>query len=282
MARPRKKKTAEHLLIPEDPKTDWQKFLIHVEDNIKLYIAGAVFLVLCAAAGGLIRLNGIVRDREITSAYAAAALTEDPAEQVAKYKALSEKAGKWTPEILYMLGESAVRAEQYDEARQAFNGILSGHPANPYVLQATDALAFLDRKDGNLEAALASLERIVQQWPGEFLARRKYHEMGQIQEELGRIEDAAASYQRQVDTFPDSTVARHAQQALDALKKKHPDKFSKEEEPVAEEALIEVPEVTAEPAADTAEPATDVVTEAPAADATTEVPVPSPEAPAAE
>jgi len=62
MARPRKKKSEiEHLLIQEEPKTDWEKWLAHLEENYKLYVAGVVFLILCVAIGALIRGAAVIR-----------------------------------------------------------------------------------------------------------------------------------------------------------------------------------------------------------------------------
>lgn len=244
---------ADHLLVREEPRTDWQRALAHIEDNYKLYIAGAVFVLVCMAIGVLIRLSIMMKEEALMTRYADAALTEDPIERLEKYEALADNAGRWTPEVLYRMGETAIEAGRHDVARTAFLQLLASHANSDYVLHATDGLAFLEWNEGNLDEALAGLEQIVAQWPNEFIARRKHYDIGQIQEERGAIEAAISAYRRQTEVFPDSAVAQRAQQALDRLRETHPDLFDDEpdmdvEGPVDVEDMALTPYISADPA----------------------------------
>lgn len=229
MARPKKKSASvSHLLIPEEPKTEWQKFLAHVEENIKLYAVGALFVLICVAIGALIRINMIVKEEKVMTEYADASLETNVAERLEKYQAIGNNAGKWTAEVLYMTAETALEAGEIDTARQDFEKVLSDYGDSPYAAQATDGLAFLAWNDGRLEDAVKEYDKLVDQWPGEFVARRAYFSKGQVLEELGKTEDAIAAYRKQTTVFPESSVAQKAEDALKRLEEKFPELFPDE------------------------------------------------------
>jgi hypothetical protein len=97
--------------------------------------------------------------------------------------------------------------------------------------------------------------------------------MARLQEELGKLPEAIASYKKQIEIFPDSSLSSSAEQALARLKSEHAELFP-EEAPVAEASAAEAP-VAEAPAAEA--PAAEApAAEAPAADA------PAAEAPAAD
>ena len=227
MARPKKKTTSvSHLLAPEEPKTEWQKALAHLEENIKLYVAGIVFIIICLAIGALIRVNAVVKEKDIMTRYAEAALEEDPQARLQKYEAIKGHSGQWNPEVLYMMAETAIEAGELDTAKQLFEELLAGHGNSAFVPQAKEGLAFLAWSDARLEEALKGYEELTTQWPAEFVARRAHYTMGQILEELGRPEEAIAAYRKQASVFPESAVAAKAEQALTRLSEKHPDLFA--------------------------------------------------------
>ncbi len=231
MARPRKKKPlTDHLLIREEPKTELQKAVAHLEENYKIYIAGAIFLILCIAIGVLIRVSATINERERATRYAEAALVTEPEERLEKYNAAINALGRWTPEALYRKGETAIQAEEYDVAEETFNRLINDYPNSDYIVNAVDALAFIAWNRGDLEAALEGFERVTQDWPGEFIARRKHYDIGRVLEEMERFEDAVAAYQQQLQVFPDSAIARRAQAALDELAEEHPDLVPQEGE----------------------------------------------------
>ncbi len=279
MARPKKKKpSSDHLLVREEPKTELEKVVAHLEENYKLYIAGAVFLLLCVAIGLLIRVSALVSEREKATLYAQAALVEDPQDRLEQYEAaLASSLGRWEPEALYRKAETAIEAEQFDVAEETFNRLINDYPDSEYVPNAVDGLAFIEWNRGNLEAALEGFERVATEWPGAFIARRKHYDMGQVLEELERLEDAVAAYQRQIQTFPNSAVARRAQMALTTLGEEHPDLIPEE----VEELLALDPDAEGEaPLVDVeAEPVADVVVDvedAEEADATEDDPADDP------
>lgn len=231
MARPKKKTTSvSHLLIPEEPKTGWQKFLAHLEENIKLYLAGILFILICVAIGALIRVNTVVKEKTVATKYADAALETDAKARLEKYRAIGEDAGRWTPEVLYMTAETALEVGDAEAARQAYEKIVSNHADSEFVSRAKDGLAYLARNEGKLEDALNGYEELTQKWPGDFVARRAHYTMGEILEELGRNEEAIAAYRKQATVFPESSVATKAEQALQRLQKKFPDLFPAEGE----------------------------------------------------
>ena len=231
MARPKKKTTSvSHLLIPEEPKTGWQKFLAHLEENIKLYVAGVLFILICVAIGALIRVNTVVKEKNIMTRYAEAALETDAKARLDKYKAIGEDEGRWTAEVLYMTAETAMEAGEPDTARQAYEKIVSDYADSEYVSRAKDGLAFLAWNEDRLEDALKGYEELTQKWPGDFVARRAYFSMGEILEALGRTEDAIAAYRKQATVFPESSVATKSEQALQRLQKEFPDLFPAEGE----------------------------------------------------
>ena len=232
MARPKKKAASvSHLLVPEEPKTEWQKVLAHLEDNLKMYVAGAIFIIICVAIAALIRVNTVMRQQEIMTSYAEAVLEESPAVRLEKLRDIRDRSGRWTAEVLYMLGETAIEAGELGEAREAFEAILAEHGDSGYAAQAMDALAFLIRNEGRLDDALAQYEALTARWPAEFAARRAHFTIGELLEELGRPEEAVAAYRRQATVFPESTVAAKAEQALDRLRESHPDLFADETAP---------------------------------------------------
>jgi len=231
MARPKKKTTSvSHLLIPEEPKTGWQKFLAHVEENIKLYVAGVLFILICVAIGALIRVNSVVKEKNIMTKYAEAALETDAKVRLEKYKAIGEDEGRWTAEVLYMTAETAMEAGESDTARKAYEKIVSDFADSEFVPRAKDGLAFLAWNENRLEDALKGYEELTQKWPSDFVARRAHYSMGEILEALGRTEDAIAAYRKQATVFPESAVATKSEQALQRLQKAHPDLFPAEGE----------------------------------------------------
>lgn len=110
-------------------------------------------------AGLVLRANASVADRKIMTEYAKALEQEDAAAQVTALEPLAQKGGRWTAEIVYMLGEAAVRARQYDKAGEAFNRVKTEFGTSEYAPRAVEGLAFLEENKGNADAALADTKR---------------------------------------------------------------------------------------------------------------------------
>lgn len=224
MAR-RKKKTeaSEYFLAPEEPKTEWQKFLVHLEENIKLYVAGTLFIILCLAIGGLLRMSAAVKDKNIMTEYAEIVMEEDAGKRLAKYEELSPKAGRWTAEVLYRQGETALEIGDFSTAKEAFNAVLKDHGKSEFAPSALDGLAFALNEEGKLQEALDAYDRLTQEWPSAFVSRRAFLAKGALLEKLDRPAEAVAAYQHQRDLFPDSSSGRNAETAMNTLLEKHPE-----------------------------------------------------------
>lgn len=252
MARPRKTFTVDEKELIHTPKNDFQRFWMHLQENPLLYLGAAAFIALCVVAGILVRVSGKAAERDTMSRYAQAMLEQEPAARLARLEELAPDAGKWTAEVVYVMGESAIEANDLEKARQAFDRVGREFAKSPYAARALDGIAFIEESAGNYQAALDTYQRVMNEFPGDFVARRKPFDIGRMQEKLGLLAEAATSYESQQERFPDSIIAGKAEQALEKLKAANPELFP---EPVA---LDSAPET----AADTA-PATD---EAPVAD----------------
>lgn len=224
MARRKKKNVnPDYLVAPEEPKTEWQKFLVHLEENIKLYVAGVLFIILCLAIGGLIKMNSTVKDKETTTRMAEIALVEDAGKRLEAYQEFSGKAGRWSAEALYLQGETALELGDLAAAKEAFNAVLKDHGKSDFAASALDGIAFSLSEEGQLEEALATYEKLHEQWPSAFVSRRSFLAKGEILEKLDRPADAVAAYQRQRDLFPESSSAGEAEQAMEKVLERHPE-----------------------------------------------------------
>ncbi|HOJ69203.1 MAG TPA: tetratricopeptide repeat protein [Candidatus Hydrogenedentes bacterium] len=253
MARPRK--TSHRLQDVEQevskPVTDLERLYKHVLENPWLYVGGVVFVIVCVLAG--IAAQAVTRNNAARSAeeYVRAALKEDPAARMDMLAAAAENAGKWSDETLYLAGEAALEAENYEKAREFFNTLCEKYPRSIYVPRAKDGLAFIEEGQGNVAQALESYKKLVLDFPTDYLVQLRWYDIGRLQEKAGNLQEAVESYRRQTEVFPETTAARRAQGALDRLKKDHPDLFPEEQKPAAEasspEAKVTTPENTVAP-----------------------------------
>ncbi len=232
------------------PKNDLQRLWMHMQENLPLYIGGVVFIAVCVVAGILVRVAGASSERETMSRYAQAMLVEEPAERLTQLGELAPDAGKWTAEVVYVMGETAIEANDLEKARQAFERVGKEFAKSPYAARALDGIAFIEESAGNYQAALDAYQRVMNEYPTDFIARRKLYDIGRMQEKLGLLTEAATSYESQQERFPDSSVANKAEQALAKLKAANPELFP---EPVAETPAAEAaPAADAAPAPETA------------------------------
>lgn len=290
MARPRK--TAVDIFEAEKeqtPKTDLMRLMMHAQDHPMLYVGGVLFVAFCIIAGLLIRESRKEASRKVTSGYVEASLEKDPASRLAKFEEAVKGAGEWTPEMTYVMGETAIEAQQYDKAKAAFESVRDKFAKSDFADRAISGLAFLEENSGNLDGAIKIYEQLVKDYPKSFATKLAPYDIGRLQEEQGRLPEAIKAYQQQQEVFPESGVAQKAAGALTRLKEAHPELFPAEKKP--EEAVptpaVETPAPAVEapaPAVETPAPA--VETPAPAAPAAeaapvTEVPPVPVEAPAA-
>ena len=247
-----KKKAGRHDLAAEEQQlTDWQRLAANIQENPKPYAIGAVLVAICILATVLYKVQATRADRAVSTEYATAILeVDEPAEKTsALANVLDEGAGRWTPEVIYMMGETAIEAKEYDKARAAFSRVRQEFPQSEYTPRAAEGIAFLEENAGNYDAALQAYQEVRDKWPDTLTGKRQPLNIARVYTSMDRLEDAIAAYKEQAQIFPDSAAAQMAQGELERLKQKHPDLFP--EEPVAEAA--EAAEENTEEAAATAE-----------------------------
>ncbi|MBI2422195.1 MAG: tetratricopeptide repeat protein [Candidatus Hydrogenedentes bacterium] len=255
----------------------WLHFLEHPWQ----YVAGAAFLLFCGLAGALYSVNADLVNRKAATGYARAMVAEEDATRMKELEALGDTAGIWTAEVVYMAAEAAVRATEYDKAKELFQHVLDKFPESEWAPAAADGLAFLKENSGDLAGALAGYQEIQTKYESTFIGRLQPAKIARVQEALGNVQAAVESYRTQTSLWPDSQAAQKAERELQRLKTKHPELFPEEAAPASDVsaaapagATEAVPAVAAPveaaPAAEAA-PAEVVPVEAPAEAAPAEV-----------
>ncbi|HPC16591.1 MAG TPA: tetratricopeptide repeat protein [Candidatus Hydrogenedentes bacterium] len=232
----RVKKKAPDILEEVTKKSDWSQLVEQIQKNPVLYGAGAAFVVLCIIAGLLYRANVRGAHDSEMARYARAMENEDPGLRAAELENVAKGKSDVAALALYMMGEAAFEAKQYDKARDAFERLRKEHPESPNVADAVEGLGNLAENEPQYEKALEFYREVAEKWPGTFAARRQDLNIGRCLEHLGKLPEAVAAYQAQVDRFPGTETERQAKNALDRLRKSNPDLFPKAEEKPAEAA----------------------------------------------
>lgn len=251
-----------------EQQQDYRRLAEHVRENPLLYVAAAVFVVLCVLLGIVLRLNALTNEREAMTAYASALAEEAPEERLPRLEQAAEQGGEWSAEAVYVAAETAIKAGQYEKAEELFTALREEHAKSEYVPRAVEGLAWLSENNGDYENALAGYQEVGEKWPDSFIARIQPLNIGRVQEELGNTEQAIEAYQNQVTMFPDSNAAAKAEEALDRLREAHPGLFPEEEQP---EEMTEAPAEEA--------PAEEAPAEEPPAEETPAAAVPAEETP---
>jgi len=228
-------------------KNDWDKLVEHVRQNPVLYGAGVLFVLLCIIAGVVFRSSGQQSQRSVMTAYARAIESDDAAKRVTELEPIVGGKGKTAAEALYVMGESAFEAKDYEKAKTAFERLRAEFSDSAYVPEAVEGLGYVAENGGQFEQALGYYKEILDKWPSSLAGRRQSLNIGRCQEQLGKLADAVSAYREQVDQFPGSSSEKAAQSALDRLEKAHPELFPKEE--VAEAAPASSPDQAQDPTA---------------------------------
>ena len=234
----------------------------NIRENPVMYAAAGAFVVVCIVGAFLYQAYAIQQAGEQASEYARALQNEDPALLADALEPVAVSRGGLAAEALYMMGEAAFRAKDYEKAQVAFEGLRADHSDSVFVTDAVEGLGFVAEEAGNHEEARAKYQEILDKWPNTFTARRQHVNLARVYEGLGKLEEAVAAYKEQAGAWPESNVAGTANVALARLEASNPELFP--EEPV-EMPTFEAPEAAApeEPAPEAAEPAASDV-EAPA------------------
>jgi tetratricopeptide (TPR) repeat protein len=221
------KKKAPDILDQPVVRGDVEQFVERVKQNPVLYGVSAAFLLLCVVAGGVYRIGKDTSVRTGMTQYAQAVDDEDPALREAELEPLAKGRGPVAAQALYMMGEAAFEARQYDKAKEAFERLRSKFPDSSYVPDAVEGIGYLAENQGQYEPALTSYKEILEKWPTSFTARRQELNIARCQEELGNFQEAIGAYQAQADGFPGSVFEKDANAALERLRVAHSDLFPK-------------------------------------------------------
>jgi tetratricopeptide (TPR) repeat protein len=227
----------------EHEQRDFEALVEHIKRNPLLYVAGLLFVALAAIAGFMVQASNVAQEREAAGNFLEAVRTEDPALRVAELQAVADSGSEFTDEALYLAAESAYSAENFAEAKTLFERLRNEFPQSRYLPDAVEGLGYLAEDNKDYAQALAYYQEILEKWPLTFAGRRQELNIGRVRERLTEYQAAADAYASQVQSFPDSTIAARAQQALDALLAAHPEVtvagVTEAETPVVPEASAE-------------------------------------------
>jgi tetratricopeptide (TPR) repeat protein len=190
-----------------------------------MWAAAIGFIIVCALAGVFYRMQSARAELNATTELARALKAEEPADRVAALAPLTDKKSAVTAEALYLRGEIAIEANDFDAAKASFEKLRAEYPEFSFTPDAVEGLGFLAEENEDYDAAIQHYQDLTASWPESYAARRQPFNIARTQERAGRIEDAIASYRDQLEVFPGSNIASRAQQALDRLRADHPDLF---------------------------------------------------------
>ncbi|NUM53387.1 MAG: tetratricopeptide repeat protein [Candidatus Hydrogenedentes bacterium] len=273
------KKTVKSLFDDKGKQDDITQLLQDVKERPLVYGGIAAFLLVCLLAGYLYRANAVSNRRDLVTAYAQALDKEETADKLAALVPLSDAAGKQNDEVVYMTGEIAYRAGEYDKAKAAFERMRSDFKESPYTADAVEGLGNIAENAKDYDAALTYYKEVRDSWSTSFAARRQPLNIAKLEERRGNLAEAVAAYREQMQVFPGSTIDEEARAALARLERSNPELFPKIETaapvaPVVGDAAA--PEMPAPGEAPAASPATvpglDVKLDVPGADGTLEMP----------
>jgi len=288
-------------LFEEEPKRDELTQLVHdIQQRPLLYAGIVVFLLVCLLSGFLYSAYDKSSRAELVTAYAKALDKTEPAERLAALEPLAQGSGKGVDEVLYVTGETAYAAGQYDKAKAAFERLRKEFPDSQNVPDAVEGLGYIAQNAKDYDGALALYTEVKDKWPKSYAARRQPLNIAKLEESRGKLKEAVAAFREQLTVFPGSSLAAESSASLARLEKTNPDLFPKVEAPAApvaapgatapaagaSEAMpelnlkLDAPAKTPTPAD---QPATPAAETAPAADAAAPASEPAPAAaPAAE
>lgn len=254
------KKKAPDILDTPARSNDVDKFVRKFKENPVMYVAAAGFVVVCIIAGFAFRTFSQSSAKSAMTKLAQAMETEDPALRATELESAAK--GPVAAEAIYMMGEAAFDAKEYDKAKAAFERVRKEFSNAPFVPDAVEGLGAIAENAGQFDQAIASYKEIIEKWPTSFAKRRQQMNIARCQEAAGNLKDAIAAYKAQVQEFPGSSLEKDANTALDRLRASNPDLFPKEEPKPAEDAAKAAPD--AAPADDAAKPAEKPAEEKPA------------------
>lgn len=215
-----------HLHEEPSRRSDFEAVFDHMRDNPGLYIAAVVFAIVGVVGGILYTAASDAARKEAATKYVEALLLEDHGERAeALATVAAQLRGDIAAEALYMAGEAAYRASDFESATRFFEQVRDEHPSSRFVAPALEGLAFILEDSGDAAAAITLYKQVRDNHPAAFEARRQWFNIGRASEKHDAVEEAIAAYNEQIMAFPGSVVAQQAQAALDRLRRENPALF---------------------------------------------------------
>jgi tetratricopeptide (TPR) repeat protein len=229
----RRKKLEE--IASEPKRNDLAAIINHAKENPLLWSAGAVFIAAVILVGVFYRISTDIKNREAATKYARAVLdAEDPAVRATELSSVNTPDASLDALALYMNGQAALDAENYDKAREVFETVRTKYPEARVTPESVAALGFIAEQSGDHEKALSYYLEVREKWPESFAAYLQPLNMGRCYERLGQLDKAVAAYRDEVNLFYGSNAAAEAEDALNRLRNSHPELFAEETAPEAE------------------------------------------------
>ncbi|MCC6795548.1 MAG: tetratricopeptide repeat protein [Candidatus Hydrogenedentes bacterium] len=217
-------------LFDEKPKQDdLSQLIADVKERPIVYGGIAAFLLVCLLAGFLWRANAVAKRKDIVTAYAQALDKQEPAERFAALEPLTQGVAKNSDEVIYMAAETAYKAGQYDKAKASFDRLRADFKSSPFTADAVEGLGYIAENSKDYDAAVGYYKEVQTTWSDSFAARRQPMNIARVEEQRGKLAEAIAAYNEQLQLFPGSTLAAEATAALTRLEKSNPELFPKAE-----------------------------------------------------
>lgn len=240
-------KHSKHLGDEAEPKkNDFQALVEHARQHPGIYIGAVAFVVVVLIATGVYRSMQASTLRKESTVYVEAIETESAADRATALTQLAESKSSFAARALYLEGEAALDAGEYDRARAAFTDLRERFPEFAFVPEAVEGIGFIEEDAGDYAAARKTYEEVAAKWPDSVAAMRQPFNLGRCYESESDLVSAIAQYRAQLEKFPGSTIAVRAQERLNELRMSNPDLFADEQTAAGESPVLQ--ELTTAPA----------------------------------
>lgn len=217
-------------LFDEKPKQDdLTQLIADVKERPLVYGGIAAFLLVCLLAGFLWRANAVAQRKDVVTAYAQALDKQEPSERLAALEPLTQGIAKNSDEVIYMAAETAYKAGQYDKAKASFERLRNEFKNSPFTPDAVEGLGYVAENSKDYDAAIGYYKEVQTTWSDSFAARRQPMNIARVEVQRGKLAEAIAAYNEQLQLFPGSSLAQEASAALTRLEKSNPELFPKAE-----------------------------------------------------
>lgn len=225
----------------EDPFVAFmEKAMGWVRDNSSSLVMGAVGLAVLALVavaanvymshrqgkavedlGYAFRVEGGVVDGEGSPSIlnpAFADQTTKDAEALKSFETVQDKYSGTLSDVASLhVAEAAAKSGDFAKARSLWEAFLKEHPDHSFGAGVKLSLLRLDAQEGNHEAEITELRRILDEADPILPRDAVLYELASTLEGMDRKDEAVEEYQRLVDENPDSTYTYRAQQRLAEL-----------------------------------------------------------------